>query len=317
MDNPFVGKDFLTLKGVGRAELEFLFDLARSMETILRNRTRTNILSDKLLGLAFFQVSTRTRISFESAMQRLGGGVVGFADPKTTRAGDYYAESLYDVVKMMESYADLLVIRHPKDGAPAEAADAIDIPVINAGDGYNEHPTQGLLDAYTILREKGRLEGLQIAMVGDMAMRVMHSLPLALAAFSSQVYFVSPKEQAQPECWRAEFQKVGLRFEELDTLDGILPDLDVIYLMGTKTPSYAQGRVDAGAAHEATPRPYIVDRDKLARAKKELIVLHPLPRADELPVEIDAMGAARYFVQAHYGVAVRMALLAALMGRVS
>lgn len=312
----FSGKDFLTLKGIGRADLEFLFDLARSMETILRNRTRTNLLADKLLGLAFFQVSTRTRISFESAMQRLGGGVVGFTDPKTTRAGDYYAESLYDVVKMMESYADLLVIRHPRDGAPVEAADATDIPVINAGDGYNEHPTQGLLDAYTILREKGRLEGLQIAIVGDMAMRVMHSFPLALAAFSPLVYFVSPKDQAQPECWREEYQKVGLRYEELESLDDILPDLDVIYLMGTKTPSYAQGRVDAGAAHEATPRPYIVDRDKLARAKKELIILHPLPRADELPVEIDAMNAARYFVQAHYGVAVRMALLAAIMGRV-
>ncbi len=313
----FSGKDFLTLKGVGRADLEYLFDLTRSMESILRNRTRSDLLADKLLGLAFFQVSTRTRMSFESAMQRLGGGVVGFSDPKTTRAGDYYAESLFDVVKMMESYADLLVIRHPKDGAPAEAARATDIPVINAGDGYNEHPTQGLLDAYTILREKGRLEGLQIAIVGDMAMRVMHSLPLALAAFSPQVFFVSPKDQAQPEAWRAEFDKVGLRYEERETLDGILPDLDVIYLMSTKTPSYSQGRVDSGTAHEATPPPYIIDREKLAKGKKELIVLHPLPRADELPVEVDTMGAARYFVQAHYGVAVRMALLAAILGRVS
>jgi aspartate carbamoyltransferase catalytic subunit len=312
----FSGKDFLTLKGLGRADLEYLFDSARAMETILSSRTRTNLLADKLLGLAFFQVSTRTRMSFESAMQRLGGGVVGFADPKTTRAGDYYAESLQDVVRMMESYSDMLVIRHPKDGAPAEAAAATDIPVINAGDGYNEHPTQGLLDAYTIFREKGRLEGLQIAMVGDMNMRVMHSLPLALAAFCPQLYFVSPKEQAQPENWQAEYRKVGLRYEERENLDGILPDLDVIYLMGTKTPSYAHGRVDAVVDHEPTPRPYIIDREKLEKAKKDLIVLHPLPRADELPVEIDAMGAARYFVQAHYGVAVRMALLAAIMGRI-
>ena len=311
----FSGKDFLTLKGVCRADLEYLFDMTRSMETILRKRTRTNLLADKLLGLAFFQVSTRTRMSFESAIQRLGGGVVGFADPKTTRSGDYYAESLYDVVRMMESYADLLVIRHPKDGAPAEAAAATDIPVINAGDGYNEHPTQGLLDAYTMFREKGHLDGLQIAMVGDMNMRVLHSLPLALAAFSTQVYFVSPKEQAQPDIWREEYKKVGLRFEERETLDGILQELDVIYLMGTKTPSYAQGRVDAGTEHESTPRPYIIDRDKLEKARKDLIVLHPLPRADELPCEIDSMSVARYFVQAHYGVAVRMALLAAIMGR--
>jgi aspartate carbamoyltransferase catalytic subunit len=311
----FSGMDFLTLRGVCRADMEFLFDLARSMETILRNRTRTTLLADKLMGLAFFQVSTRTRISFESAIQRLGGGVVGFADPKTTRAGDYYAESLYDVVRMMENYADLLVIRHPRDGAPAEAAAATDIPVINAGDGYNEHPTQALLDAYTILREKGRLDGLQIAMVGDMNMRVMHSLPFALAAFCSQVYFVSPKEQAQPDKWKAEYDKVGLRYEEHESLEGILHELDVIYLMGTKTPSYAQGRVDANTEHEPTPRPYVINREKLEKTKKDLIVLHPLPRADELPVDIDTMGAARYFVQAHYGVAVRMAILAALMGR--
>lgn len=310
------GKDFLTLKGLDRTDIEFIFDKARSMETILRNRTRTNLLEGKLLGLAFFQVSTRTRMSFESAMQRLGGGVVGFSDPKTTRAGDYYAESLHDVVKMMEGYADLLVIRHPKDGAPAEAAEATDIPVINAGDGYNEHPTQSLLDAYTILREKGRLDGLRIAMVGDMNMRVMHSLPLVLAAFHSQVVFVSPKEQSMPECWLSEYRKVGLKYAEMDSLDGILEDLDAIYLMGTKTPSYAQGRVDAGAERATTPQAYIIDRDKLAETKTDLIVLHPLPRADELPADIDSMASARYFVQAHYGVAVRMALLALLMGKI-
>jgi aspartate carbamoyltransferase catalytic subunit len=309
------GKDFLTLKGLDRTDYEVIFEYTRSMERILQNRTRTNLLADKLLGLAFFQVSTRTRMSFESAMQRLGGGVVGFADPKTTRAGDYYAESLNDVVKMMESYADVLVIRHPKDGAPAEAADATDIPVISAGDGYNEHPTQALLDAYTILREKGHLEGLHVAMVGDMNMRVMHSLPLALAAFHTQVYFVSPKDQAQPETWLAEYRKVGLRFEECETLDGILEHLDAIYLMGTKTPSYAQGRVDAGTEHVPTPQPYIIDREKVSMGKRDLIVLHPLPRADELPLDIDPMANARYFAQAHYGVAVRMALLALIMGK--
>lgn len=311
----FYGKDLVTLKGLCRADLEFIFDLAQRMETILSNRTRINLLADKLLGLAFFQVSTRTRMSFESAVQRLGGGVVGFADPKTTRSGDYYAESLYDVVRMMESYADMLVIRHPQDGAPAEAAAATDIPVINAGDGYNEHPTQAILDVYTILREKDRLDGLQIAMVGDMSMRVMHSLPLALALFSSKVYFVSPKEQRQPDIWQAEYKKAGLNYEEREDLDGILQDLDVIYLMGTKTPSYAQGRVDASITHEPTPRPYVIDQEKLMKTKKELILLHPLPRADELPVEIDTMDAARYFVQAHYGVAVRMAILSAILGR--
>jgi len=263
----------------------------------------------------FFQVSTRTRISFESAMQRLGGGVVGFADPKTARAGDYYAESLHDTARMMEHYADVLVIRHPQDGAPAEAAAVTNVPVINAGDGYNEHPTQSLLDAYTILREKGRIDGLRIALVGDMSMRVMHSLPLALARFQSCVYFVSPPDRSMPEPWLQEFRRVGLSYEERTEVDDILDELDVIYLMGTRTPSYAQGRADPEGERLTTPRPYVVDREKLARAKPDVVLLHPLPRTDELPEDVDTMVPARYFVQAYYGVAVRMALLALILGR--
>jgi aspartate carbamoyltransferase catalytic subunit len=147
----FEGKDLITLKGIKRDDMELIFRVARQMEPIVQERRRIDLLKDKVLGVALFQVNTRTRKSFESAMVRLGGGVVGFSDPKTTRADDYYAESLHDVVRMMESYADMLVIRHPRDGAPAEAASIAEIPVINGGDGYNEHPTQSLLDVYTIL----------------------------------------------------------------------------------------------------------------------------------------------------------------------
>jgi len=305
----------VTLKGFDRADLERVFEVTDQMEPILRERTRSDLLRDKLLGLAFFQVSTRTRISFESAMQRLGGGVVGFADPKTTRAGDFYAESLHDVMRMMESYADVVVVRHPRDGAPAEAAGYVDVPVINAGDGYNEHPTQSLLDLYTIQREAGRLDGLRIALVGDMNMRVLHSLPLALAQFQLQVFFVSPEEQSMPEAWIQEFQKVGLNFEERRVLDDILDTLDVIYLMGTKTPSYAIGKTESGAGHPVTPKPYVIEPEKLALAKQDLILLHPLPRTDELPTEVDELAPSRYFIQAYYGVAVRMALLALMMGK--
>ena len=156
-------------------------------------------------------------------------------------------------MRMMESYSDIIVVRHPDDFAPTQAAQVVEVPVINAGDGYNEHPTQSLLDVFTILREKGTVDGLKIALVGDMKMRVMHGLPLALAEYDTQVYLVSPPDRAMPEQWIREFQNVGLKFEEQETLDGILKELDVIYLMGTLTPSYGQGRTDATAERAHTP----------------------------------------------------------------
>jgi aspartate carbamoyltransferase catalytic subunit len=311
----YEGKDLITLKGIQRADLEQLFDLTEKMEPIVNRRDRVDLLADKVLGLAFFQVSTRTRISFESAMVRLGGAVVGFADPKTTRAGDYYAESLSDVMHMMEGYADMVVIRHPQDGAPAEAAQAAEVPVINAGDGYNEHPTQSLLDAYTIYREKGAIDGQRIALVGDMSMRVMHALPIALAQFDCHVDFVSPSDRSMPANWLHLYRDLGLQFEEHENMDGMLEQLDVIYLMGTLTPSYAAGRTETTAGRPATPREYVIDLQTLEAAKPKLIVLHPLPRTDELPPAVDRTQHARYFEQARYGVAVRMALLSLIQGR--
>jgi len=311
----FAGRDFVTLKGVARDDLELIFDVARGMEEIVLSRTRSDLLDDKILGLMFFQVSTRTRISFESAMQRLGGGVVGFVDPKATRAGDYYAESLDDTVRMMEHYADVLVIRHPQEGAPAEAAAATDVPVISGGDGYNEHPTQGLLDLYTIQREIGRLDGIRVGLVGNMHGRVLHSLALGLAQYQAQVDLISPPELSMSEPWLAEFERVGLNYREVPTLDEVLEDLDVIYLDEIAGPSYNVGREEAKGEQQFGPEQFMLNRKKLARAKPGLIVLNPLPRTDLLPREIDSHASARYFVQAYCGVAVRMALLALILGR--
>ncbi len=314
--NRFEGSDFLSLKGLQRTDYELIFRTAMEMEPIVWSRTRTKLLEDKVLGVAFFQPSTRTRVSFESAMLRLGGAVTGFSDPKVTRAGDYYEESLEDIARMMESYSDALVIRHPKDLAPAAAAEAIEIPVINAGDGYNEHPTQSVLDVYTILRKKGRLDGIKIALIGDMNMRVMHALPLALAKFDCQVFFVSPKDQAMPTLWKEEFIKNNLNFQELEEVDGKLGELDAIYLMGTLTPSYGQGRVEATKEKPHTPQPYVVDLAKIKQTKPDLVLLHPLPRTDELPKEVDTLSCAQYFAQARYGVVIRMAILALMFGRI-
>lgn len=311
----FAGKDLLSLKNIERPDMELIFEVAREMEKIIRKRTRVDLLHDKILGLMFFQVSTRTRISFESAMVRLGGGVVGFADPKVTRAGDYYAESLHDTVRMMEHYSDIFVIRHPDDGAPAEAAGYTDVPVINAGDGYNEHPTQALLDMYTILRERGSLDNLCVGMMGDMNIRAMHTLPLALARYQAKVYFISPPEVSMSDQWLAEFQRIGLNYEEIENINDVLGELDVIYPVATTSPSYHVGHADADPNRKASPPQFIVNREKVSRGKSDLIVLHSLPRKDELSTDVDSLPSARYFIQAHYGVAVRMALLALILGK--
>jgi aspartate carbamoyltransferase catalytic subunit len=171
------------------------------------------------------------------------------------------------------------------------------------------------LDTYTILQEKGTVDGLNIALVGDMNMRVMHALPLALSHYDTQLFFISPQDRSMPSNWLELYNEAGLQYTEHETLDELLPDLDVIYLMGTLTPSYALGKTETGAEKVGTPEAYVVNADKLSRAKDDLIVLHPLPRTDELPTEVDALGAARYFEQARYGVSLRMALLSLIFGR--
>ncbi|MGB2965197.1 MAG: aspartate carbamoyltransferase [Anaerolineales bacterium] len=313
--NSYYGKDFITTKGLERSDLEELFDLAQKMEKIAKDRTRCNMLNDSILGLMFFQVSTRTRISFESAMRRLGGSVVGFVDPKTTRIGDYYKESMHDVTRMMENYADVLVIRHPVNGAPEDAARITDVPIINAGDGDNEHPTQALLDLYTIRCEKGTIDDLKIGFVGDMNLRVFHSLPLALANYQSKAYFISPPDISMPAVWLDEFKQTGLDFEEISSLDSILDDLDVIYMEGVKTPSYHIGRTETVDTRPEMPQEWILDSEKMKRLKENAIILHPLPRTEELPKEVDAHESAKYFTQAGNAVPVRMALLSLILGR--
>ena len=222
---------------------------------------------------------------------------------------------MHDVVRMMENYADVLVIRHPVNGAPEDAANITDVPVINAGDGDNEHPTQALLDLYTIRSEKGTIDDLQIGFVGDMNLRVFHSLPLALAKYQTKAYFISPPEVSMPAEWLNEFQQAGLDFEEISSLDSVLDDLDVIYMEGVKTPSYHIGRTETVDKRPEMPREWILDSEKTKRLKAGAIVLHPLPRTEELPKEVDAHESARYFKQAGYAVPVRMALLSLILGQ--
>ena len=186
----FAGRDILSLKEFERAEFMHCFEIAARLEPIARERRNTDLLSDKTLVTAFYQPSTRTRLAHEAAMHRLGGRVVGFADPKMTRAGDFYQESIKDTVHMLEYYGDAIVMRHFQQGAPAEAARWASVPVINAGDGWGEHPTQVLTDLFTVQQELGTIDGLTFLCIGDMRMRTMHSLGYALTQFDAQAIFV-------------------------------------------------------------------------------------------------------------------------------
>jgi aspartate carbamoyltransferase catalytic subunit len=210
----FLGRDILSLKDFEREEFFRVFEVAQQLEPIPKSRRNSDMLKEKTLVTAFYQPSTRTRLAHESAMHRLGGHVTGFADPKMTRAGDFYQESIKDTVKMLESYGDVIVMRHFQQGAPHEAAKWASIPIINGGDGWGEHPTQILTDLYTVLREKGRIDGLNWLAVGDMRMRTMHSLGYALTQFDCPITFVGPPKMTLTKEFKDELKQCSLNFSE-------------------------------------------------------------------------------------------------------
>ncbi len=311
----FAGRDILSLKDFERAEFEHVFDVADELEPIARRRQNTDLLAGKTLLTAFYQPSTRTRLAHEAAMHRLGGHVLGFADPKMTRAGDFYQESIKDTVHMLEYYGDVIVMRHFSQGAPAEAARWATVPVINAGDGWGEHPTQVLTDLYTVQREVGTVDGLTFLAVGDWRMRTMHSLGYALTQFDSEVVYVCPDDMAPTKEYLGEVEEANLRIRRVDHVRDAIASADVIYMEPVVQADYTASREEAGGERGLTPDNYRVTRDLLAeQAKSSAIILHSLPRMDELPPDVDATRHARYWQEAYYGVVMRMALLSLVLG---
>ena len=311
----FSGRDILSLKEFERAEFIRLFEVAKELEPFAKNRQNTDLLSDKTLVTAFYQPSTRTRLAHEAAMHRLGGHVTGFADAKMTRAGDFYQESIKDTVKMLEYYGDVIVMRHFQQGAPAEAAKWASIPVINAGDGWGEHPTQVLTDLYTVLEEKGTIDGLTFLCIGDMRMRTMHSLSYALTQFDTKVIYISPPEMSLTDEFKKELVDYNLQFEVADHVGDVIQEADVIYMEPVVQPDYTKARQEATSDKGLTPANYKVTRELLAdKAKSDSIILHSLPRQDELPVDVDITRHSRYWQEAFNGVVMRMALLASVLG---
>jgi aspartate carbamoyltransferase catalytic subunit len=310
----FIGRDILSLKNFGREEFFRVFEVADELLPFARDRRNTDMLKDKTLVTAFYQPSTRTRLAHEAAMHRLGGHVLGFSDVKDTRAGDFYQESIKDTVRMLEFYGDVLVMRHFQQGAPHEAAKWASIPVINAGDGWGEHPTQVLTDLYTILNEKGTLDGLNFLLIGDMRMRTMHSISYAMAQFDINAFYVSPPEMSLTDEFKKELDELNLNFKEIEHVEQAIAEADVIYMEPVVQPDYTKARDERGATVGLTPENYKVTRELLRKAPQDSIVLHSLPRMDELSVEVDNTRHQRYWVEAFNGVVVRMALLALVLG---
>ena len=311
----FLGRDILSLKDFEREDFFRIFEVAKKLEPIAKNRKNSNILADKTMVTAFYQPSTRTRLSHEAAMHRLGGHVLGFADAKMTRAGDFYQESIKDTVKMLEYYGDVIVMRHFQQGAPVEAAKWASVPVINAGDGWGEHPTQVLTDLYTILQEKGTLDGLTFLCIGDMRMRTMHSLSYALTQFDAQVIYVAPPAMSMTEEFKAVLKNYNLRFKTAEHVAEVINEADVIYMEPVVQADYTKAREDAKSDKGLTPDNYRVTRELLEKkAKPSSIILHSLPRMDELPPDVDITRHARYWQEAFNGVVLKMALLSLILG---
>jgi aspartate carbamoyltransferase catalytic subunit len=272
------------------------------------------LLADKILVTAFYQPSTRTRLAHEAAMLRLGGQVTGFSDVKMTRAGDFYQESIKDTVHMLEYYGDVIVMRHFQQGAPAEAARWASVPIINAGDGWGEHPTQVLTDMYTIFKELGRLDGLHFLLVGDMRMRTMHSMSYAMSQFDIEATYIAPPEMSLTDEFKVEIDELNLRYREVEHIDEAIADADVIYMEPVVQPDYTKSRDEREGDIGLTPANYQVTKKLMRKAKPDSIILHSLPRMDELLEEVDYTRHARYWVEAFNGVVMRMGLLALVLG---
>ncbi len=305
----FKGKDILSAKQFSKEELEYIFKVAAKMEPIARGEENSDLLQNKYLATLFFEASTRTRLSFEIAMLRLGGKVINSTG--ITFSSLIKGETLHDTARVVSNFVDVIAIRHPKIGSAEQAAHTSDKPVINAGDGPGQHPTQALLDLYTILKEKKRIDKLTVAMVGDLKYgRTIHSLAYLLAHYDVTIYFVSPDILKMPEGETTYLKEKGINFKETDDLGSVIPELDVLY-----DTRIQQERFADPAEFERVKNCYVINKKILGKAKKDITIMHPLPRLEEISTEVDALPNAAYFRQTFYGVPIRMAILALVLGQ--
>ena len=290
-------KDIISVKDFSREDILYVLDGASRMEKMGQ---KNNLLSGYILATLFFEPSTRTRLSFESAASRLGCSIIGFSEAGGTSSAK--GETLADTIRMVESYSDIIVIRHPADGAARLAADVSSIPVINAGDGSNQHPTQTLLDLYTIKKEFGRIDGLRIALMGDLKFgRTVHSLAYALSLFDCELQFLSPHGLKMPIHIKEDLKRNGRDFSEISKLDDL--SCDVVYVTRIQ-----KERFPDIEEYEKVAGSYVIDMEALENLGKSKI-MHPLPRVTEISTNVDKSENAIYFRQAANGIPVRMFIL--------
>ena len=302
-------KDVLRADQFSKDEISLIMALAGEYEAALQRGEKLNVMGGMILSTPFYEPSTRTRLSFEAAMLRLGGSVVSVAEAKSSSASK--GESLHDTIKTVEGYADVIVLRHPQIGSAEEAAKATDKPVLNAGDGAGQHPTQSLLDFYTILKEKGTVDGQTVVLAGDLKNgRTVHSLALLLADYDVRFIFVAPKALQMPLDIVNRLKANGLDVRETDDLTDGLQSGDVLYMTRIQ-----KERFEDPAEYERLKDSFVLTRKHLDQAKAGIIVMHPLPRVNEIAEDMDDYSGAAYFRQAANGVPVRMALLALVAGR--
>lgn len=304
----FRGRHIVTIKDLSKEDITTILDRTERMLPVAAGEERHTPLEGRILGTLFFEPSTRTRLSFESAMQRLGGGVIGFADPGGSSVAK--GETLADTIRMASTYADALVLRHPLEGSARFASEHSSVPIINAGDGAGQHPTQTLLDLFTIRQAKGKIGGNTVLMLGDLKYgRTVHSLAHALAMFGADLIFVAPDGLGMPGEIIDALAGLGVTPVETSDLLSAVPDADVIYvtrIQKERFPDLEEYNRVAGT--------YRVDMDLLDRGKGDVIVMHPLPRVGEIDPEVDRSPHAMYFRQAFNGVPVRMAILDLILG---
>ncbi len=306
----FKGKDILSILDFKRNELEHIFEISNEMKKILA-KGKSNLLDGKILATAFFEPSTRTKLSFETAMYRLGGSIIGFSEPSISSIAK--GESISDTIKMLDSYADIIVIRHKLEGAAKLAAEIANSPVINGGDGTHNHPTQSMIDLYTIWDKFGSIDGLNVCILGDLKYgRAAISFIYGLTLFDiKKVFLVSPSLLKIRQEVKDFLKSLGLKIYETESLEEVLSECDVLYVTRIQ-----KERFPDPTEYEKVKGSYRITDEMLKNVKNDLIILHPLPRIDEIDIKVDNLKHAYYFKQAANGVPVRMALLSLLLGAI-
>jgi len=306
---PWYGKSILSVKQFSKSDLQYIFEVAHEMQEMVKRIGAFDLLKGKILANLFYEPSTRTASSFTAAMERLGGSVIPINEVKYSSVAK--GESLPDTIRSLECYADVIVLRHPEVGASALAAEYARKPILNAGDGIGEHPTQALLDLFTILEELGEVNGKTITMLGDLKFgRTVHSLSRLLSLYDVKLNFIAPDILRLPAEIISELKEKGIPFEQYDSLEPAVVETDVLYVTRVQ-----KERFDDKQIYEQVKGTYIITPESLKNGKNSMILMHPLPRVGEISMDLDDDPRAAYFRQMEYGMYVRMALLAMVLGK--